>query len=112
MDARPFTQRADPATATLGAPCLSDDGYDDVAAGTQVVVTGADGATPGLGELGPGGLRGEDGESVFQARCDVELAVLHVPAGEDFYGVSVGRHGVVLLTEAELRSGPVALTLG
>lgn len=80
--------------------CAGRRGYDDIQAGTQVVVSA--GAVLGLGKLSPGDLT-ENG-------CVFTFTLVGVPAGHSFYAVEVGRRGAVQYTEADVTRG-LALTL-
>jgi hypothetical protein len=89
--------------ADIGTPCDAADGYEDIRAGTQVVVADEAGKTLALGSLDAGLLAGESGADVFTLRCSFPFEVLGVPAGHPFYRVSVGRRGGQQYTAADLQ---------
>ena len=85
-----------------GSHCTGDGGYSDIAAGAQVVVTDAAGATVAVGRLGEGSWVG--------AHCEFPFAV-DVPSGSEFYGIEVSHRGVVQYPRRRL-ADPIVLTLG
>ena len=93
-------------TTDNGSPCLSDDGYDDISSGAQVIITDAAGKTVGVGYLGHGKVA-DDGST-----CKFSFAIKDITAGSKFYGVHVGNQnrGVVQEKPAELKS--IELELG
>lgn len=88
-----------------GDPCRADNGYDDIATGSQVEVQDAAGKTLALGVLDPG-VRAD------KYFCRFAFTVNGVPDGGDIYGVAVGREsrGAVKFSAADIRQ-PVALTI-
>lgn len=93
----------DSAGYSQGQACSGQDGYDDIDAGTTVVIKDAAGKTVALGSLKGGkGLEGE---------CAFFFTVKDVPDGLKFYGVEVSHRGTVQYTLAEMKKGPT-LSLG
>lgn len=86
-----------------GTTCTALDGYDDISAGTQVVVSDASGDTVAVGQL-------DAGKATSEA-CAFAFKIDDVPAGSKFYKVEVGKRGGLQYTEKELRAG-VAVSLG
>lgn len=73
--------------------CSGKDGYDDIHAGTQVVVSDASGTTIAIGELGTG-LARRDPDNISRAtECRFPFKVTGVPGGHEFYGLAIGRRG-------------------
>jgi len=97
---------------TEGSPCTSTAGYDDIADGTQVVITDAAGKTVAVGALKGGALKAGPDATAFDARCDFAFTVTGIPAGSKFYGVHIGNtnRGVQQERPDQLRS--IALTIG
>lgn len=88
------------------ADCVGTGGYDDIHEGTQVVISDAEGKTIAVGGL----LEGRaTGVGIRPTRCTFAFSV-KAPAGEDFYGVSVGRRGTTTYS-AERLGEPLRLTL-
>jgi hypothetical protein len=85
-----------------GGPCVTRSGFDDIAAGAQVVVKDAAGKVLATTTLGPGRSTGT--ACAFGFHTDV-------PTGSDFYGVELGRRGVVQFTAEQMAAG-VHLTVG
>lgn len=86
-----------------GTTCTSLSGYDDIAAGTQVVISDASGDTVAVGQLREG--------KPTAAACAFSFKVNNVPAGSKFYKLEVGKRGGLQYTEKQLRDG-VAVQLG
>ena len=100
-------------------PCVPGEGYEDVNAGTQVVVTNQDGRTVGLGSLGagalhaPAGFEADPGQAPLRDfRCVFDFSVTVEP-GADIYEIAVGgpQRGSVQFTADDLAE-PVELSLG
>jgi hypothetical protein len=91
-------------------PCEAADGFDDIHAGTQVVIADETGATVALGDLNGGNLQGTEGDPVFTLDCGFDFIVPDIPVGHPFYKVSIGRRGTQEYTAAQLRE-PIELTL-
>lgn len=85
-----------------GLPCSTTDGYSDITAGAQVVISDDAGHTLTIVPLG----RGRFNASL---QCSFPFHA-RVPAGKRFYGVEVSGRGVVKEPESTL--GDVSLTLG
>lgn len=86
----------------LGAECVGQDGYDDIAAGTDVIVSDDGGKTLALTELGQG--------HTDESGCRFPFTV-EVPRGYKIYGIEVSHRGVVRQTADDMELG-VAVTLG
>jgi hypothetical protein len=97
---------------TEGSPCTSTAGYDDIAGGTQVVITDATGKTVAVGVHESGALKAGPDATAFDARCDFPFTVTGIPAGSKFYGVHIGNtnRGVQQERPDQLKS--IALTIG
>lgn len=106
IDVRGDVTVNDPGGIRVAGNACESDGYADVRAGTQVVVTDAAGDVVAMATLGPGSnaARPGGGWCTFPFTADV-------PAGSDFYGVEVASRGVVRLTADQLAAG-VHLTIG
>lgn len=89
------------------AGCAGRGGFDDIAAGTQVVVTNAGGATVGVGSLD----RGRYDERSGSGRCVFSIAIQGVPDGGQFYAVEVSHRGKVQYGRADL-GHVVTLSIG
>jgi hypothetical protein len=96
--------------ADIGSPCDADSGYEDIRAGTQVVIADDGGKTLALGTLDDGTLGGQPGDEILELRCSFPFEVLGVPTGHPFYRVSVGRRGGQQYTAADLAQ-PIHLEL-
>ena len=98
---------------TIGDLCEPTDGYDDVALGSQVIISDDAGKTVGVGELTAGVLTGPDDiESILDATCVFTFRV-DVKSTSDFYGVQVGNdeRGDVKYKKSDLTAG-VDMTIG
>ena len=73
--------------------CSGWRGYDDIHAGTQVVVTDPAGTTIAIGALGQGVPRRDPVDTSRATECRLPLRVAGVPGGHQFYGLEVGRRG-------------------
>lgn len=82
--------------------CTTSGGYADVKLGAQFVITDAAGSVVATAVLGPG--QGVGGSCRFAFHAEV-------PSGSDFYGLELGRRGVVQYSADQLAAGP-HLTLG
>lgn len=91
----------------MGAPCAGRGGYDDIRAGTDVVVYGPQDETVGLGRLSPGTGSG----STDHPTCVFTFTVPNVPVGKQFYSIEVAHRGKLHYTEAQLHAD-LHLTLG
>lgn len=88
---------------SVGTVCTVGGGYADIKTGTQVVIKDAVGKVLATTVLGVG--TGDGGRGCrFPFRVDV-------PRGSDFYGVDLGRRGVVQFTADQMADG-VHLTIG
>ena len=83
--------------------CSGSLGYDDIAAGAQVVIADSDGKTVALGQLNDGFVASDS--------CIFTFVVRDVPKGNRFYSVEVSHRGGVQFSEAQLRE-PLLMTLG
>jgi hypothetical protein len=89
---------------TPGGSCRGDGGYSDIHAGTQVTIADAAGSVVGTGRLGTG-------TASSSTTCEFTFTVADVPAGEDFYRLTISRRGTMTYTAEELEAGP-ELSLG
>lgn len=89
-----------------GQACAGTGGYADIRGGTQVVVTDGSSKTVAVGELAPGRLHSFDNKTT---ECVFDFQAT-VPAGHDFYGVTIGKRGTVQYPAAQLVQ-PLRLTL-
>jgi hypothetical protein len=94
--------RRSPATfdaqMTLTVPSCASPGYEDIANGTQATLADAHGTVVSIANLDIIGT------------CHWRATFHKVPAGQTFYGITIGR-GTVQFTEAQLRAG-ADLTIG
>lgn len=86
-------------SGTLVVTGCYNPGYDDIHAGTQVVITDEHATTLALGALEESGF------------CKWIFVIDKVPAGKNFYGISIGRRGTIQYTEQQLQQS-VQLSLG
>jgi hypothetical protein len=92
--------------------CEGRDGFDDVRAGAQVVITDAAGATVAVGHLRDGlASYAVAGDQVLATACKFLVAIEGVLAGKGFYGVAVTDRGSMAYDEAHLRDQALQLTL-
>jgi hypothetical protein len=98
--------------ADNGTSCEGKDGYDDLALGAQVSVTDAAGAVVALGKIDAMSYTDDPGGDGLGGTCDLKFSIPGVPAGKSFYGVEVSHRGAVKFEEANLKAGPVQLTVG
>jgi hypothetical protein len=87
-----------------GALCSGTGGYSDIDLGTQVNITDATGTLVARGSLGPG--------EKTEAGCQFSFTIDDITPGSKFYTVEVSHRGGLTQTEAELRAGGLAFTLG
>lgn len=87
------------ANMTLTVPGCASPGYDDIHQGTQATLTDAHNTVVSVAELDVIGT------------CHWRATFHKVPAGQSFYGITIGRRGALQFTEAELRQG-AALSIG
>lgn len=98
---------------TATQTCWGKGGFDDMKAGTQVVVSDPAGATIAVGSMLDGQTQYGDlevGGEPLQSSCQISFIVKNVPAGKGFYGVEVSHRGRLQYTESEARQG-LKLTL-
>lgn len=88
--------------------CTGKDGFVDIAAGTEIVVTDAAGATVAVSHLSTGQIEFSTGVP----RLCIFSFTAQVPKGAGFYGVTVRDRGTVTFPEADIADGKVDLTLG
>jgi hypothetical protein len=86
--------------------CSGMGGYSDIAEGAQVTVTDEGGTVLGVSQLSAGTLIGGG----MTRSCDFAFTVNNVPAGHQFYGVSVSHRGTIQVPAADLDK--VSLSLG
>jgi hypothetical protein len=92
---------------TVGDECISTDNYDDIAQGTQVVVTDDSGKTVGVGSLNGGVLAGDaDITSMLEASCSFSFSV-RVDSPSKFFGVEAGNdaRGDIQVSREDLKAG-------
>jgi hypothetical protein len=87
-----------------GGSCSGTGGYSDIGLGTQVNISDASGTLVAHGVLGLGETSG--------VGCEFPFTVDDVTPGSKFYTVEVAHRGGLTQTEAELREGGLAFTLG
>ncbi|WP_351232189.1 hypothetical protein [Streptomyces sp. NPDC002133] len=87
-----------------GGSCTGDDGYDDLDVGTEVTISDASGTVVAADSLTTG--------EVVGTSCLFKFTVHGIPAGSKLYRVEVSHRGDLTKTEAELRKGDIAFTLG
>lgn len=95
MKAGPFMPQSITVTGSVTVPsshlggdgetCLADDGYDDIAAGAQVVVKNADQKTVGVGDL-------RAGYTVGGVSCTFPFRLAVTPDGSRYYALAVGNN--------------------
>lgn len=93
-----------------GPGCEGAGGFDDVAIGTDVTVTDASGTVVAVGAIESSAARYDFKVGTQPLGCDLHFRLTGVPAGKKFYGVEVGRRGVVRYDEAALARS-IKLTL-
>jgi hypothetical protein len=93
-----------------GGPCAGSDGYDDIAAGTQVVVYDQAGTTIAAGVLEAGTPGGFISDTLY-AQCRFGFHVNAVPVAK-FYAVEVSHRGKVTYSDEQVSAGEITLTLG
>lgn len=92
------------------SPCTGREGYDDITAGTPVVVTDQGGSTIATGSLGAGSAT-VDSATGRATQCVFAIEVPSVP-DRPFYGVTVSHRGTQTYSAEQAKSGQVTLTLG
>jgi hypothetical protein len=92
-------------SGTSNDDCQGSDGYDDIGPNTQVTVSSG-GNVLGFTDLGtPVGPKGA-------GVCDWVFTINNLPKGKTAYTVEVGRRGGINFSEAQVKAGAVAVTLG
>ncbi len=86
-------------------------GYEDIHAGTQVIVTDQSGEIISLSKLTVGALVLNGDEPISEQPCSF-LFIATVPSGRTAYGIEVAHRGKVFYTEKDLRSSAAVLNLG
>lgn len=102
----------DTCSAPEGLPCAAGSaGYSDIAAGTQVTVTGSDGEVLALGALEPGGTQAVDDVFTvdYYPPCVFPFEVHDIPDTGEIYGLEVSHRGVIQFTKADAESLAVSL---
>lgn len=87
------------ARMTLTVPGCASPGYEDIATGGQATLTDTHGTIVSAAALDIIGT------------CYWQATFHKVPAGQTFYGITVGRRGTLQVTEQQLRDG-AELTIG
>lgn len=98
---------------SVGQPgpwCAGRGGYDDIAIGAPVTITGPAGEVVALGKLDVSNPTGFS-EAKTPTSCELRFSVAKVPPGKGFYGVEVSHRGAVKFDEAALAES-VELKLG
>lgn len=90
-----------------GEECWGEQGYEDMAAGAQVVIRDSRDEQVGLGRLEAGSLAQPWRQG---PACTFPFEVSGVPASGELYTVEVARRGTVTFKRAE--ADAVSLTLG
>ena len=90
-----FTLHDDDIGSILGGYCSGSGGYDDIAAGLDVVVRNSQGRIIAASELWSGLL-------VDRSECTLPFRIVNIPDA-DFYEVEVGRRGGLVYSLAELK---------
>jgi hypothetical protein len=88
-----------------GGACDPPDGYSDLVAGSQVIITSG-GKTLAVGELGAGHPESDN------TTCHYTYSVKDVPLGYKFYGVEISHRGVIQESAADMEDGKIALSIG
>lgn len=88
--------------------CTGDGGYDDIRAGTQVVIRDSGGKQIALGALDSGRIELEGYGAVI--RCSFGFDVPGVPVEGEIYSVEVAHRGEISFQRADAAS--IALSLG
>ncbi|MEV8309937.1 hypothetical protein AB0P36_21930 [Streptomyces flavidovirens] len=89
---------------STGELCTGKGGYADLDAGTEVTITDASGTVVAADNLTTG--------EVVGSACLFNFTVRDIPAGSKLYRVEVSHRGALTKTEAELRKGDIAFTIG
>jgi len=103
--------------AAAGEECTAQSGYDDVAAGAQIVLATDSGttlATASLdgGKFAPGTNPTFGSPTATQGRCQFRFDFGQVDLGAGkFFGVTLGRRGTLKYGRTDLQK-PVALRIG
>jgi hypothetical protein len=95
---------SNPPPDSSGCDYAADDGFADIAQGTQVTVS-AGGRVLAVGQLQFGTDPGNTGT------CSFAFAVRGVPGGHALYGVEVSHRGTLYYSAAQLQGG-IMMTLG
>lgn len=93
-----------------GKTCQGTGGFDDIRAGTSVVIHDSAGKTVATGQLDEG-VGSDLATSQIALTCRFPFTVQDVPH-QKFYGVEVSHRGIVQFTAAQVGDGPIALSLG
>jgi hypothetical protein len=93
-----------------GKTCQGTGGFEDIRAGTSVVIHDSAGKIVATGQLDEGA--GSDlATSQIALTCRFPFSVQDVPR-QKFYGVEVSHRGIVRFSAEQVADGPVALSLG
>lgn len=82
--------------------CAGRGGFDDINAGTDVVVTDSTSTTVAIGKLGTGQPVIDPSDSTRATSCLFTFDIKDAPSGRGFYGIEVGHRGRVQFPEAKL----------
>lgn len=91
-----------------GEYCQGAGGYNDIAAGAQVVIYNAAGTQLAIGALGSGSTVSHGPDTL--ATCRFRFSVPSVPSGVGPYSVEISHRGKIAFTEADARS--IKLSIG
>ena len=100
-----------------GGDCTSDNGYTDIATGSQVTITNQAGTVLHTGTLGNGHtsatLPDANGGDPFADKCTYHFLIGGVPSDATNYGVAVGNtfRGIIHFTREQV-NGFIHLNLG
>lgn len=94
---------------TTGKTCSGTGGYDDIVAGSAVVIRDDAGKTIAVGALRSG--NGIELAGSMPMKCQFFFAVPKVPRSK-FYTIAVGHRNAVTFPFAQVNSGTVSLTIG
>ena len=92
--------------------CLTDPGFSDIAAGTQVVATNSDGSVIGTSSLGFSASQSAEQSSLQPGLsvCIYPFTVSGIKGGQSRYGITVSHRGTVWFSPSQIAK-PVGLNL-
>lgn len=92
-----------------GATCRGQNGFDDIDAGTQLVIKDSSGKQVAIGTLGTGHLAAGIDDPAL-ATCRFKFTITGVPSGGKLYTVSIGSRGGYTFKQSA--ASDLSLTLG